>query len=88
VTAEFHKNRGIMPDDSKLKDIKSLEQLGSLLKSRRKSLKVSQINLAKFTNLSHTGIGRIELAQNDVKLSTLLKLSRILGFKIKIELED
>ena len=68
--------------------IESLEQLGTSLRKRRKELKITQIELAKFTNLSHTGIGRIELAQNDVKFETLLKLSKILGLKIKIELED
>ncbi len=77
-----------MLNDSNIKDVKSLTQLGSLLKQRRKSLGMSQKDLAKFTNLSHTGIGRIELAQNDVKFETLLKLSKMLGFRIKIELED
>ncbi|MBC7457875.1 MAG: helix-turn-helix transcriptional regulator [Bdellovibrionaceae bacterium] len=77
-----------MLNDSKTKEVTSLEQLGGLLKERRKSLGMSQTDLAKFTNLSHTGIGRIELARNDVKFETLLKLSKMLGFRIKIELED
>jgi len=68
--------------------IKSLNELGSLLRRRRKELGITQIDLAKFSNLSHTGIGQIELAQNDVKFETLLKLSAFLGLKIKIELED
>ena len=68
--------------------IESLKELGELLRKRRKELGVTQKKLAKFSNLSHTGIGRIELAQNDVKFETLLKLSKILGFKIKIELEE
>ena len=68
--------------------IEGSEQLGAILRERRKDLKITQMELAKFSNLSHTGIGRIELAQNDVKFETLLKLSKILGFKIKIELED
>jgi transcriptional regulator with XRE-family HTH domain len=68
--------------------IENLIELGKLLRLRRKELKITQIDLAKFTNLSHTGIGRIEMAQNDVKFETLVKLSKILGFKIKIEFED
>ena len=68
--------------------IDSLEHLGTLLRQRRKELGITQTELAKFTNLSHTGIGRVELAQNDVKFETLLKLSTILGFKIKLEFEE
>lgn len=68
--------------------IENSQQLGDLLRARRKELQITQKDLAKFTNLSHTGIGRIEMAQNDVKFETLIKLSKILGFKIKIELED
>lgn len=68
--------------------VESLQALGALLRKRRKELDITQIELGKFCNLSHTGIGRIELAQNDVKFETLLKLSKLLGFKIKLELEN
>lgn len=68
--------------------VETSKDLGNLLRKRRKELGITQIDLAKFTNLSHTGIGRIELAQNDVQFKTLLKLSKMLGFKIKIEFED
>lgn len=73
---------------SKIIDIKNAKELGNLLKVRRKELKITQTELAKFTGLSHTGIGRIETAQNDVKFSTLLKLSQMLGLKLIIEKED
>ncbi len=68
--------------------IESLMELGQLLKSRRKELGITQKQLAKFTNLSNTGISRIELAQNDVQFETLLKLTGFLGLKINIEIED
>tara|TARA_B100000749_G_scaffold280899_1_gene281185 strand:+ start:286363 stop:286608 length:246 start_codon:yes stop_codon:yes gene_type:complete len=68
--------------------IKTGKQLGAELKKRRKDIGITQMELAKFCNLSHTGIGRIESAQNDVKFETLLKLSKFLGIKITIELED
>ncbi len=74
-----------MPTDI---NVETSIELGSLLRKRRKDLEITQMELAKFCNLSHTGIGRIEMAKNDVKFETLLKLSKMLGFKIKIELED
>jgi predicted transcriptional regulator len=68
--------------------IENDNDLASVLKARRKELGVTQKTLASFCNLSHNGISRIEVADSDVKLSTLLKMSKILGFKIVIELEQ
>lgn len=47
----------------KLIQINSSEALGGLIKQRRKELGITQSELAKFCNLSHTGIGHIERAQ-------------------------
>ena len=62
--------------------------LADALKLRRKELGITQKQLAAFCNLSHNGISRIEVADSDVKLSTLLKMSKMLGFKIALELEE
>lgn len=67
--------------------INSPEELAQTLKMRRHQLKITQKSLADFCNLSHNGISRIELGQSDVQLSTLLKLSKVLGFKIILEME-
>lgn len=68
--------------------INSIEELADALKTRRHELKITQKSLADFCNLSHNGISRIELAQSDVQLSTILKMSKILGFKIILEMEE
>lgn len=68
--------------------INSIEELADALKTRRHELKITQKSLAGFCNLSHNGISRIELAQSDVQLSTILKMSKILGFKIILEMEE
>lgn len=67
--------------------INSLEDLAEVLKIRRHQLKITQKSLAAFCNLSHNGISRIELGQSDLQLSTILKLSKVLGFKIILEME-
>ncbi|STX41024.1 transcriptional regulator, y4mF family [Legionella donaldsonii] len=69
-------------------DIKSLEELADVLKNRRRELNITQKSLADFCNLSHNGISRIELAQSDAQLSTILKMSKVLGFKIILEMEQ
>lgn len=68
--------------------IDSTEQLAKTLKIRRHELKITQKSLADFCNLSHNGISRIELGESDVQLSTILKLSKVLGFKIILEMES
>ena len=61
--------------------------LAEALKARRKDLDVTQQTLADFTNLTKNGISKIETAHSDVKISTLLKMAKILGFKVIIEIE-
>ena len=68
--------------------ITNTKTLADTLRKRRKELKITQQSLADFCNLSHNGISRIEVADSDVKLSTLLKMSKILGFKIVLEMEE
>jgi transcriptional regulator with XRE-family HTH domain len=68
--------------------INSAEALAKTLKTRRHQLKITQKSLAAFCNLSHNGISRVELGQSDVQLSTILKMSKILGFKIILEMES
>ena len=68
--------------------ISSEKDLAKALKGRRKELKITQRSLADFCNLSHNGISRIEMADSDIKLSSLVKMSKILGFKITLEMED
>lgn len=73
-----------------MKSVSILDEksMAKALRLRRKELQITQKALADFCNLSHNGISRIELADSDIKLSSLIKMSKILGFKIILELED
>lgn len=68
--------------------INNIEELSETLKKRRHELNITQKTLADFCNLSHNGISRIELGQSDVQLSTILKMAKVLGFKIIFEIEE
>ncbi len=72
----------------KHRSILSLQDLADTLKNRRKELDITQKQLADFCDLSHNGISRIELGDSDVKLSTLLKMSKLLGFTIVLDMAD
>ena len=72
----------------KFEQISDKTELSKIIKKRRKELKITQKNLAVFCNLSVNGISQIEVGASDIKLSTLLKVSKILGFKILFETEE
>lgn len=68
--------------------IKSEAELGKVLKGRRNELNITQKQLADYCNLSHNGISQIEVGEKSIRLSTLLKLGKILGFKVVLKMED
>jgi transcriptional regulator with XRE-family HTH domain len=68
----------------------STEQLVGALAQRRKELGISQAELASLCDLSVNGISKFEsnAGEREVKLSTLFKLSHVLGFKLVLEFEE
>lgn len=70
------------------KVIRSDEDLAKALKERRKELEITQKDLARVCDLSYNGISRIEVADSDIKLSTLLKIGKFLGFKVVLEMDN
>ena len=70
--------------------IKSVKELVLQIKDRRKELGISQLELAQLCNLSVNGISKLEsnAGEREVKLSTLFKLSEVLGFKFMLEFEQ
>lgn len=70
--------------------VKSIKELVEKLVERRKSLGISQAEVAQLCNLSVNGISKFEsnAGEREVKLSTLFKLSEVLGFKLSMEFEE
>jgi len=70
--------------------VKSIKELVEKIKERRKELGISQVELAQLCNLSENGISKLEsnAGEREVKLSTLFKLSEVLGFKLSLEFEQ
>lgn len=70
------------------KIIRNEVELAKAIKERRKELEITQKDLARVCDLSHNGISRIEVADSDIKLSTLLKMGKFLGFKVVLEMDE
>jgi y4mF family transcriptional regulator len=63
-----------------------LKDIGKSIKSRRKSLKVVQGDLAEIAGISSRTLRDIERGTANPSLETLLKIVTVLGMEIKIEI--
>lgn len=70
--------------------ITSQAELARAIAARRKELGVTQQQLANLCNLSVNGISKFESSggQREMKISTLLKIGKILGFDFILEGES
>lgn len=69
----------------------NISEIVIFIKKRREELGISQSELAQLCDLSLNGISKLESnrdGKREIKLSTLLKLSKFLGFKLALEIEE
>lgn len=62
--------------------LKESKGIGSTIKALRSKMEITQEDLANFTGLSRIGIVKLEKEENDLKLSSLIKIANLLGFEI------
>ena len=65
----------------------SREEAGAALKARRKEQGVTQAQLADYSGVSRVSLTKIERG-GDLRLSTLLKLTELLGLEVIIRPRD
>lgn len=62
--------------------------VGSIIKTRRKTLKVSQSQLADLANISVNTLYKIEREQGNPTLDTLEKIGDILGMELYLRIKQ
>ena len=62
--------------------LKESKGIGKTIKDLRSEMKITQEELANFSGLSRIGIVKLEKKENDLKLSSLIKIANLLGFEI------
>jgi transcriptional regulator with XRE-family HTH domain len=62
--------------------LKESKGIGKTIKDLRSEMKITQEELANFTGLSRIGVLKLEKEENDLKLSSLIKIANLLGFEI------
>ncbi len=78
--------KSVVQDSSKL-DL-TPTTIGQIIESVRKEAKLTQEQLASLTNISASGISKIENAEVDVSLSNFLAICKKLGIHLKVEIDD
>ena len=63
-------------------------ELGELIKTRRKSLKIDQRTLALLAGVGLNTVVAVERGEGNPKISTLISLLDTIGLQIKIALKD
>jgi transcriptional regulator with XRE-family HTH domain len=64
-----------------------LLQIGEIIKERRNSLRINQLNLAEMAGISKNTLYKIERGQANPTIEVLKKIADILGLEIKMEVK-
>lgn len=62
--------------------LKEFKGIGKTIKGLRSEMKITQEELANFTGLSRIGVVKLEKEENDLKVSSLIKIANLLGFEV------
>ena len=64
------------------------KEIGKVIKERRQSLKVKQLELSELAGIGINTLVAIERGQGNPKLETLLSILNTLGLQVDIKLKD
>ena len=64
-----------------------VEQIGKIIRTRRKELKITQPYLAELAEVSVNTLYKLERGQGNPSLEVLGKLSDVLGMELKLEVK-
>ena len=68
-------------------NIMLVEQIGKIIRTRRKELKITQPYLAELAEVSVNTLYKLERGQGNPSLEVLGKLSDVLGMELKLEVK-
>lgn len=66
----------------------NMKEIGKIIKERRKSLKVNQLELSELAGVGINTLVAIERGEGNSKLETLLSILDTLGLQMTIELKS
>lgn len=66
----------------------NIEELGKIIRARRKVLNLTIGELSEYTGLSRTTISDIELGKTNPRLDVITEIFRFLSLEMKIEVKQ
>ena len=66
-------------------EVLSANDISLFIKKYRKEKKITQEDLAKYSNVSRIAISEFENGKTDIRLSTLLKILKVCSLSLKIK---
>ncbi|WP_303922537.1 helix-turn-helix domain-containing protein [Draconibacterium sediminis] len=66
----------------------SVLEIGELIKARRKTLRITQPDLAEMAEISVNTLYKIERGQANPTIEILNKIANVLGMEIKLEVKQ
>ncbi len=68
--------------------VMNIEELGKIIRARRKVLNLTIGELSEYTGLSRTTISDIELGKTNPRLDVITEIFRFLSLEMKIEVKQ
>lgn len=65
-----------------------IQEIGEIIKARRKELKITQPHLAELAQISVNTLYKLERGQGNPSLEVLHQLTEVLGLEIKIAVKQ
>lgn len=62
----------------------SIDEIGQLVRGRRKQFHLTQLDLSEMADISHNTIRKIERGETNPTVDVLSKLGNVLGFPVEL----
>ena len=64
------------------------EEIGQIIKNRRKELKMEQVDLQDYAQVGSTTLSKLEMGKLNITIDNLEKITEVLGLELIIKVKE
>jgi len=64
------------------------EEIGQIIKNRRKELKMEQVDLQDYAEVGSTTLSKLEMGKLNITIDNLEKITEVLGLELIIKVKE
>jgi transcriptional regulator with XRE-family HTH domain len=64
------------------------EEIGQIIKNRRKELKMEQVDLQDYADVGSTTLSKLEMGKLNITIDNLEKITEVLGLELIIKVKE